>query len=48
MPEDVSILDLSRLLPGPYCTWLLRGLGATVDRVEPLKGDPTLCAPENW
>ena len=45
MLEDISILDLSRLLPGPYCTWLLRGLGATVDRVEPIKGDPARFVP---
>ena len=31
----VRVLDLSRLLPGPACTWLLQGLGASVDRVEP-------------
>ena len=45
MLEDVSVLDLSRLLPGPYCTWLLRGLGASVDRVEPIKGDPARFVP---
>ncbi len=33
--EGIRVLDLSRLLPGPACTWALRGLGATVDRVEP-------------
>ncbi len=25
-----TILDLSRTLPGPFCTWLLAGLGARV------------------
>lgn len=36
----VRVLDLSRLLPGPACTWMLQGLGAAVDRVEaPVGGD---------
>ena len=38
--EGVRVLDLSRLLPGPACTWLLSGMGAQVDRVESLTGDP--------
>ncbi|MFK7927032.1 MAG: CaiB/BaiF CoA transferase family protein [Myxococcota bacterium] len=38
----VRILDLSRLLPGPACSWYLSGMGASVDRVEPSgAGDPT-------
>lgn len=33
-------LDLSRLLPGPYCAWLLRSWGARVVKVEdPHLGD---------
>ena len=32
--EDVSVLDLSRLAPGPYCTMVLGDLGADVLRVE--------------
>jgi len=40
--SDVRVLDLSRLLPGPACTWFLAGLGAQIDRVETLGvGDPT-------
>ena len=27
---DYTVLDLSRTLPGPFCTWLLAGLGARV------------------
>lgn len=34
----VRVLDLSRLLPGPYCTWTLAALGAEVIRVEPPTG----------
>lgn len=34
--SGVRVLDLSRLLPGPACSWYLQGLGAEVDRVEPL------------
>ena len=32
--EGLRILDFSRLLPGPYCTWLLADMGAEVVRVE--------------
>ncbi|MDF2626722.1 MAG: carnitine dehydratase [Symbiobacteriaceae bacterium] len=30
----VTVLDLTRLLPGPYCAWLLRNWGARVIKVE--------------
>ncbi len=36
--EGVRILDLSRLLPGPFCTLLLADLGAEVVKVEDLEG----------
>jgi crotonobetainyl-CoA:carnitine CoA-transferase CaiB-like acyl-CoA transferase len=32
--DNTKILDLSRLLPGPYCSWLLADMGAEVIRVE--------------
>jgi CoA:oxalate CoA-transferase len=38
--ENVKILELSRVLAGPYCTMLLRELGAEVIKVEiPGRGD---------
>ena len=32
--ENVKVLDMSRMLPGPYCTWLLGDMGAHVIRIE--------------
>lgn len=44
--EGVKVLDLSRLLPGPYATLVLADLGATVDKVEePGSGDYTRYSP---
>jgi len=32
--EDIQVIDLSRMLPGPYCSMILADLGAEVIRVE--------------
>ncbi len=38
--SDLKIIDLSRLLPGPFCTMLLADFGAQVIKIEePKKGD---------
>lgn len=34
----VRVVDLTRLLPGPFCTWYLAALGAEVLRIDPIGG----------
>ena len=41
----VRVLDLSRLLPGAYCTQLLEAQGAAVTKVESPGGDPIRMLP---
>ncbi|MAR78963.1 MAG: carnitine dehydratase [Rhodospirillaceae bacterium] len=39
--DDVKVLDMSRVLGGPYCTQLLGDLGASIVKLEPPQGDET-------
>ncbi len=43
--DGVRVLDLSRLLPGAYCTQLLQAHGAQVTKIEPPGGDPIRALP---
>src|SRR2546422_609299 len=43
--DGVRVLDLSRLLPGGYCTQLLQAQGAQVTKIEAPAGDPIRALP---
>jgi len=38
--QGVRVIDLTRILSGPFCSLLLADMGAEVIKVEPPGGDP--------
>src|ERR1700761_597145 len=38
--DGVLVLELGQIYAGPYCTHLLRSLGAAVIKIEPFEGEP--------
>jgi crotonobetainyl-CoA:carnitine CoA-transferase CaiB-like acyl-CoA transferase len=43
--HGITVIDLTWNLPGPYASFLLQSLGASVTKVEPPRGDPARSMP---
>jgi crotonobetainyl-CoA:carnitine CoA-transferase CaiB-like acyl-CoA transferase len=43
--QGITVVDLTWNLPGPYASFLLQSLGASVTKVEPPRGDPARSMP---
>ena len=39
--EKIQILDLTRVIPGPYCSLLLGDLGCNVTKIEEPENEST-------
>jgi crotonobetainyl-CoA:carnitine CoA-transferase CaiB-like acyl-CoA transferase len=46
--SDVTVVDLTVNVPGPFCSMILADLGARVIKVEPPGGDPLRHNPGMW
>ena len=43
--EGIKILDMTNWYAGPFCTLLMRDLGAEIIKIEPLEGERIRTAP---